>query len=275
MDKNTALFVGKNLDSGETEMPKLLAAAGVISDTDERERDALGKDQRLARLTGALFLVTFVSSIPPVVWFYAPALSDPRFVLGGNFDKGISLGALFELVLIAANIGTALALYPVLRRHSEMLSLGYVTARLVECGFIAMGIVALMALNTLRLHASQADPVALSVAGQALVAVHDWTFRIGPGLVVGIGNGLMLGYLMWKTRLVPRSLSILGLVGGPAMLVVGLAVLFGRIEAGSTSQAIATLPEFLWELSLGLWLLIKGFDPVALSNLHNRRVASN
>jgi hypothetical protein len=103
--------------------------------------------------------------------------------------------------------------------------------------------------------------------GQSLVAIHDWTFRLGPGVVVGVGNGLILGYMMWKTRLVPRFLSILGLIGGPALLVAGVAVLFGIIEAGSGPQVIATVPEFFWELLLGVWLLVRGFDGSALAAL--------
>jgi hypothetical protein len=232
---------------------------------------AYGQSQILARLTGVLFLVTFPTSIPALILCYAPALSDPAFILGGGFDTGVSTGALLELILIVANIGTALTLYPVLRKHSEVLSLGYVAARLTECGFIAIGIVALLALNTLRLHASDADPAMLVVTGKALVAIHDWTFRLGPGVIVGIGNGLILGYLMWKTRLVPRAMSILGLIGGPAVLVAGIAVLFGAIEAGSAVQAIATVPEFFWELSLGVWLLVKGFDRAALSALDDTK----
>lgn len=226
--------------------------------------------QMLARLTGLLFLITFATSIPALITFYAPALSEPAFVLGGSFDRGVSWGALLELLLIIANIGTALTLYPVLRKYSEVLSLGFVAARLTESGFIGIGIIALMALNTLRLHAGSADEGSLLVAGQALVALHDWTFRIGPGMVVGVGNGLILGYLMWKTRLVPRAMSILGLIGGPALLAAGVAVLFGYIEAGSTPQIIATVPEFFWELSLGIWLLVKGFDREAVAVLNER-----
>jgi hypothetical protein len=229
--------------------------------------------QTLARLTGALFLVTFATSIPAALLFYMPALSDPAFILGGGFDTGISTGALLELILIFANIGTALTLYPVLRKYSEVLSLGYVAARLTECGFIAVGIIAMLALNTLRLHAGDADPAVLVVIGQALVAVHDWTFRLGPGVIVGIGNGLILGYLMWKTRLMPRFMSILGLIGGPMMLAAGVAVMFGWIEAGSSAQAIATVPEFLWELSLGVWLLVKGFDRTALAALDETKAS--
>jgi len=228
------------------------------------------RTQLLARLTGLLFLATYATSIPPVLLFYVPALNDPAFILGGGFDPGVSWGALLELLLIVANIGTALTLYPVLRKYSEVLSLGYVAARLTECGFIAVGVIAMMALNTMRLHAGDADEAALLVAGQSLVAVHDWTFRLGPGVVVGIGNGLMLGYMMWQTRLVPRAISILGLVGGPALLAAGVAMLFGVIEVASLPQVIATIPEFFWELSLGIWLLVKGFNPSAVAALEGR-----
>lgn len=232
----------------------------------------LDRPQFLARLTGLLFIITYATSIPPVLSLYVPALSDPAFILGGGFDAGISWRALLEMLLIAANIGTAIALYPVLRKQSEVLSIGFLAARLTESGFILVGIVALMALNTLRLHAGSADEAALLVAGQTLVAVHDWTFRLGPGVVVGVGNGMILGYLMWKSRLVPRSLSILGLLGGPALLVAGTAILFGVIEIGSVPQIIATVPEFFWELSLGIWLLARGFNAAALTALDERRV---
>ena len=231
--------------------------------TNDRTRDT----QLLGRLTGLMFLVTFATSIPPVVTFYVPALSDPAFVLGGDLDVGVSWGALLEVFLIISNIATALTLYPVLRKRFPVLSLSYVAARLTECGFIAMGIVAVLALNTLRLDVGDANPDALVAVGKALVAIHDWTFRLGPGVVVGVGNGLILGYMMWRSRLVPRFLSIFGLVGGPAVFLSGLAVLVGTIDAGSVPQMIATLPEFLWELLLGVWLLVRGFTPTAVAAL--------
>ena len=225
--------------------------------------------QRLARLTGLLFIITYATSIPPFVYFYAEALGDPAFILKGGFDRSLAIGALLELVLIIANIGTALTLYPALKKRNGVLALGFLTARLIESGFIAVGIITLMAMNTMRLNGSAADQAMLVVAGQALVAIHDWSFRLGPGVVVGVGNGLILGYMMWKTRLVPRSMSILGLIGGPVLLIAGVAVLLGYAEAGSTFQAIATIPEFFWELSLAIWLLVKGFDATALTELDN------
>ena len=226
--------------------------------------------QLLARLTGILFMITFATSIPPVVFFYVPALHDPSYVLGSGGDPRLAGGALLELLLIITNIGTAVALFPVLRRQSEAMALGYVTARLTECGFIAVGILSLLALATLRQESASADPAALVVAGRSLVAIHDWTFLLGPGFVVGIGNGLILGYLMFTSRLVPRGLAVLGLVGGPLIVLSGTAILFGVIGPGSVWQGIATVPEFFWELLLGIWLTIRGFSPSALAALDRR-----
>lgn len=214
--------------------------------------------QLLARLTGFFFLVTFAGSIPAFFWFYAPALTDPGFILEGGFDRGIATGAILELAVVLGNVATALTLYPLFRHRFPVLALGYVAARLVESGVIALGIVAMMALNTLR--AEGGDPEMLAVAGRALVAVHDWTFRIGPGVVVGVGNGMILGYMMWKSRAVPRALSVLGLIGGPGIVLSGMLVILGVTQAGGLVQGIATIPEFFWELLLGLWLLIRGVD---------------
>src|SRR6188472_3089625 len=136
--------------------------------------------RKLARIAGVLFIVTFITSIPALL-LYGPVLNDPQYVVGSGADGQIFLGAFLELLLIVANVGTALALFPVLKRRSEGLALGYVTARLVECGFIAVGILSVLSVVSLRQDAAGADPGALVAIGQSLVAIHDWTFLLGPG----------------------------------------------------------------------------------------------
>jgi hypothetical protein len=211
-----------------------------------------------------LFLITFVTAIPAQFIFYAPVLNDPGYITGAGADTQVFLGAFLELLLIIANIGTAVALFPILKRQNEILALGYVTARVVECAFIAVGLLSLLAVVTLRQEAAGADAGALVALGQALVAIHDWTFLLGPGFVVGVGNGLMLGYLMYRSGLVPQPMAVLGLVGGPLVCASGIAGMFGVLEPGSVGQAIATLPEAAWELSLGMYLTVKGFKPSAI-----------
>jgi hypothetical protein len=216
--------------------------------------------RKTALVAGVLFAITFIAAIGGAL-VYGPVLSDPRYVVGAGADTRVFLGAFLELILIIANIGTAVVLFPILKRQNEALALGYVTARLIECTFIVIGILSLLTIVTLRQAAAgSADAGSLVAVGASLVAIHDWTFLLGPGFVVGIGNGLLLGYLMYRSGLVPRRMTVLGLVGGPLIIASGTAVLFGLIEAGSAWQSIATIPEFLWEASLGLWLIFKGFN---------------
>ena len=228
--------------------------------------------QTIARVTGILFLITFATSIPPFVYHYVPVLDDPRYIVGGGgADNRVLTGAFLELILIIANIGTAVVLYPILKRVNEILALGYVTARVVECVFIAVGILSLLTVVTLRQEAAAgADASSLLTAGKSLVALKDWTFLLGPGFFVGVGNGLILGYLMYTSALVPRGMAMLGLIGGPLIIASGVGVLFGVIEAGGVWQLIATIPEFLWELFvLGIWLIVKGFNPSAIARLEH------
>ena len=218
--------------------------------------------QTIARVTGVLFLITFITSIP-AYFFYVPVLDDPRYVVGAGADARVSFGAFLELMLIIANIGTAVVLYPVVKRVNEILALGYVTARIVECAFIAVGILSLLTVVALRQGAAAgADAGSLVTAGQSLVALHEWTRQLGPGFVVGVGNGLILGYLMYRSRLVPRGMAVLGLIGGPLIIVTGVGVLLGVLEEGGVWQ-VAVIPEFFWELSLGIWLTVRGFNPSA------------
>jgi hypothetical protein len=217
--------------------------------------------QKIARATGVLFLITFVTSIPALLLFN-PILKDNGFssyITGAGADNQIFLGATLELFLILANVASAVVLLPILRRQSEILAVGYVTARVVECVFIAVGLLSVLTVVTLRQEGAEADAATLSVVGHALVAVKDWTFLLGPGFIVGIGNGLILGYLMYSSRLVPRGMAWLGLIGGPLIILSGIGVLFDVLDAGGTVQALATIPEFLWELSLGVYCAVKGF----------------
>ena len=177
--------------------------------------------QTLARLTGVLFLITYVTSIPAFFVFYAPVLNDPGYITGAGPDTSVLVGAFLEVLLIIANIGTAVALFPVLKRQNEVLALGFVTARVIESAFIAVGILSLLTVVTLRQEAAGADAASLTLVGQALVAIHDWTFLLGPGFVVGVGNGLMLGYLMYRSGLVPRPMAVLGLIGGALLCASG------------------------------------------------------
>ncbi len=218
-------------------------------------------DQKRARIFGVLYLITYVTSIP-ALWLYEPVLRDPvGYIAGAGHDNRILFGALLELLLILANIGTAVVIVPIVRRQSEELAIGYVTARIFECTFILVGIVSVLGIITLRQQVAGASE---GTVAYTLAAIKDWTFLLGPGWVVGWGNGLILGYLMYRSELVPRQAAWLGLIGGPLIIVSGTAIMFTGNHPSSTLhglQGIATIPEFLWELFLGVYCTFKGFRP--------------
>ena len=228
---------------------------------DQLKRDVkMSSTRKTALAAGVLFIITFVTSIPAAL-LYLRLVDHANYIIGAGADKRIALGALLEMILIIANIGTAVVLFPILKRQNEGLALGYVAARVVESAFIAIGIVSLLAVVTLRQDVGGAGGSSVVMVGRSLVAIHKWTFLLGPGWVVGVGNGLLLGYLMYRSGLVPRAMAMLGLIGGPLIIASGTAVMFHAINANSKAQAIATIPEFLWELSLGIYLIVKGFKP--------------
>ncbi|HET7295931.1 MAG TPA: DUF4386 domain-containing protein [Gemmatimonadales bacterium] len=217
-------------------------------------------DQKRARIFGVLYLITFITSIPALA-LYEPALRHPvAFAAGGGSVNKIYFAAFLELLLILANIGTAVVIVPIMRRRFEELSIGYVTARIVESTFILVGILAMLGIATLHQEAAGATE---GTVAYTLAAIKDWTFILGPGWVVGWGNGLILGYMMYRTQLVPRPWPWLGLIGGPLLVIAGTIVLFGGGHPSGTLQGLATIPEALWELFLGVYCTFKGFRPSA------------
>ena len=244
---------------------------GSASATRYRPTDS---DRRTARIAGIFFVITFISI--PALPLYDQVLNHHQFIVGGGGDLRVELGALFEIITLIAGIGTAVALYPVLRRQSERLALGYVTVRVVESALIAVGIVSLLAVVTLRQDlagAAGTDNTSLILNGRSLVAVHDATFLLGPAFCAAIGNGLMLGYMMLRSGLVPRRFAQFGMVAGSLALVTALLVLFGAYKQVSGPSGILTLPEAVWELSLGIYLIAKGFRPDASLFERDRRDA--
>ena len=190
--------------------------------------------------------------------------STRNYVLGGGADTRIYVGALLEVITAVAGIGTAVTLFPVLKRQSEGMALGYVAVRVVESTIIIVGIVGVLSVVTMRHNfaaSSGASAASYVAAGQALVAIHKWTFLLGPGFCAGAENGLLLGYLMYRTRLVPRPLAVLGLIGGSMAVASAIAELFGLYGQVSVPATIVVFPEALFEAALGFWLIVRGFRP--------------
>ena len=229
--------------------------------------------RKTAFVAGLLYLITYLAI--PTIALYGPVLSDPDFIVSSGNDTGVLWGAVLELIVAFAIVGTGVVLFPVLRRQNEGVALGFVTSRLFEAGVITVGILSLLSIVTLQQEVGAtagADAGSLVITGQSLVATHDWSFLIGQTLLPGI-NALLLGSLFYKSRLVPRVIPLMGLIGGPLLISSAIGQVVGINEQYSAWSAIAVLPIFLWELLLGLWLVFKGFKtaPVIEAESRERR----
>jgi hypothetical protein len=228
--------------------------------------------RRTGRIFGWLFIGTFVTSIPARLLFIhgvGASWTDMRFVAGDTSTASLKLAAVLEFGLIVTQIGTAVVLYPLARRQSETLALGYVAARVMESVFAAIGIMSMLSVVSVAAAlggASGSQATALTTQGNSLVHTYEWAFEWGPGLVAGIGNGLILGYLMYKSALVPPRMALLGLIGGSLLILSFVMILTGVYKNGEGPSGLLTLPEAAWELFLGIYCAWHGFrssSPIA------------
>jgi hypothetical protein len=223
--------------------------------------------RRTARIAGVLYLITFVSI--PTLALYKPIKDHANFVLGTGSTTGVLLGALTEIIVALAGIGTAVVLYPVAKRQSQTAALGFVTARVLESSLIFVGVISLLSIITLRNNVAGtagADTASLVTVGHSLVASYNWTFLLSQSLMP-VACDLLLGYVLYRSGLVPRVLPIIAFVGAPLLLASDLAVFFGAYGQFSPAAAVAALPIAAFEFALGVWLIVRGFRPAAVRAL--------
>ena len=214
--------------------------------------------RRTALAAGALYLLTFISI--PTLSLYAQ-VRDPNYITGPGPDTPVIVGGILELVVALAGIGTAVVLYPVLKRQNQAVAMGFVGSRVLEAGTIFVCVVSLLTVVTLRRSGAGADAL---VTARALVAFHDWIFLLGQGTIPAV-NALLLGSLLYRSRLVPRALPVLGFVGAALLIASVTATLFDVWGQVSAASALLALPIAVWEFSLGIYLVVKGFRPAPLT----------
>ena len=223
--------------------------------------------RRTSRAAGILYLVTFVSV--PTLALYQGVRGEAGFVLGAGSDTGVRVAAFSEVVVALAGIGTAVVLFPVAKRVSETAAVGFVASRVVEGALIVVGVVSVLTLLTLRTDVAGtagADPASLVTTGHALSAVYDWTFLLSQSLMP-VFNALCLGYVLYRSSLVPRILPALGLIGAPLLLASDIAIFSGLYDRAAPIAVLTVLPIAVWEFSLGVYLTVRGFRPAAVAAL--------
>jgi len=207
---------------------------------------------------GLFYIITFIS-IPTLALYNAAKKSG--YIVGPGPDTSVLIGGILELIVAVAGIGTAVALFPVIKRQNEGVALGFVSMRTLEAATIFAGVATLLSLVSLR--QAGVGPDAL-ITGQLLSAQYSKTFLVGQALIPA-GNALLLGYLMYRSRLVPRVLPVIGFFGAPILIASVIAKWFGLYDEVSAWSGLAALPVAVWEFSLGVYLTFKGFKPCAIT----------
>lgn len=227
----------------------------MLTRTDNLPMD---RTRKAALYAGLFYIATFAFSIPALA-LYDGVVNDPNFVLGAGSDQGVLWGGLIEILTALTGIGTAVALYPVIKRYGPGRAVGFVASRTLEAAAIFAGVLAVLSVYTLRQDlAGGTDAAALTTSAAGLVAVKDWSFLLGPGIMPAI-NALCFATLVYQSRLVPRWIPTVGLIGAPVLLAFATASLFGVWDQVSAAGILMALPIATWELSVGVYMLAKGF----------------
>ena len=204
---------------------------------------------------GILYLLTFIS-IPTLSLYHE--IHQPTFISSAAPSSDVVIGGILELLMALFCIGTAIVLYPVLKKQNETLALGFVAARILEAVLIFAGVAALLTVLQMRTLGAEA-----MVMSRGLVMLYDRLFLISQSFIPAI-NGLLLGTLLYQSRLVPRLLPIIGIIGAFTLVAGDVAVLFGLYDQRAPEIAITAIPIALWEFSLGVYLTVKGFKENAV-----------
>jgi len=237
-----------------------ISEGGKLANTDRQAATTKAWSRKIALAAGLLYLLTFVSI--PTLALYGQVKSA-NYIIGAGPDTAAMLGAVLEIIVALAGIGTAVVLFPMLKKQSEGAALGLVASRVLEASAIFTGVAFLLSIVTLRQAGAGADAL---VTSHALATLYDRIFLLSQSFLPAV-NDLLLGFLLYKSRLVPRALSLIGIVGGPVLIAGYLAVIFGLVGQHAALAALSALPVFLFELSLGIWLTVKGFNPSATNEL--------
>ena len=231
------------------------------TDSKKTERAPMSSLRKTSLVAGVLYLLTFVSI--PTLSIYSQ-VKGANYIIGSGPDTPAIIGGILEIIIALAGIGTAVVLYPVLRKQNESAALGLVAARILESGTIFVGVAFILSIVTLRQAGAGADSLATS---QGLVVLYNRIFLLGQSFMPAICD-LLLGFLLYHSRLVPRGLSLIGIVGGPVLLIGYFAILFGLIGQHAPLVGLFAIPVALFEFSLGIYLVVKGFRAFAHHSRH-------
>jgi hypothetical protein len=241
----------------------------ITARTTARTRVPMDSSRKTALVAGIFYVITFVSipTLAPPLALYS-SVTGKDFIISSGADTGALWGAFLEVIVALAGIGTAITLYPVVKRQNEGMALGFVASRTLEAAMLFTGVASILSLVTLHQDlgtATGADAATLATVGASHVATYHWAFTLGGSLMPGI-NAILLGTLLYRSGLVPRILPVIGLTGAALHLTAVVLTMFGIVDRVGTMTKIAVIPIAVWELSLGIYLIVKGFKPCPITD---------
>ena len=233
----------------------------------------MNSNKKSAKIVGVLFILAAVTAVIGLL-LYDPILNGPDYLIkGSEHANQVILGAVFELILVVSAIGTSTTMFPFLRKYNETIALWHVCFRFLEAVIITIGVISVLSLLTLSrefVASGATDTTSFLASGILLKAVHDWTFLLGPNLMLGL-NTIMYSYIFYKSRLVPRFISILGMTGATLVFAAGLLEMFGVFSQVSVWGGILSLPVAANEMILAVWLIFKGFNESAIASISSKQ----
>ncbi|MEW9053034.1 MAG: DUF4386 domain-containing protein [Neobacillus sp.] len=233
----------------------------------------MNSNKKTSKIVGILFILAAVTAVIGLN-LYDPILNGPDYLRkGSEHANQVIVGAVMELILVVSVVGTATAMFPLLRKYNETIALWHVCFRFLEAIIITVGVISVLSLLTLSqefVAAGAPDPSSYHSSGIILKAIHDWTFLLGPLFMLGI-NTVMYSYIFYKTRLVPRFISLLGMTGALSVFVCSFFVMFGIFPQISFWGAILAVPVAAYEMILAVWLIVKGFNEKAMATISANR----
>ncbi|MBK8502878.1 MAG: DUF4386 domain-containing protein [Saprospiraceae bacterium] len=215
-------------------------------------------NRKTALVAGVLYILTFVSI--PILVIYGP-LRHSDYILGSGPDSPVIIGGILEIIVALTGIGSAVALYTVLKRQNEGVALALVASRVLEASTIFVGVMLILSVVILRQQSAGAEAL---VTSHILVTMYDRMFLLGQGIMPAV-NDLLLGFLLYHSGLVPRGLSLIGIIGGPLLLAGDFCILFNIVGQHDPTTGLFAVPVALFEFSLGIYLIVKGFRPSSIT----------
>lgn len=224
--------------------------------------------QTATTVVGLFYVLAAVLAILGLL-LYTPILSGSAYLIQGAEHKNqVLLGVVMELLVVGSVIGTAVGLFPFFRKYNERLALWYLCFRFLEATLITIGIISVLSLLTLSqafVATGASNASAFQAAGTLLIAIHTWTFLLGPSFMLSV-NTMTYSYILYQSRLVPRLIAVMGFTGATLVFLEAVLVLFGVVSQVSVWGALLALPVAAFEMTFAVWLIVKGFNPSATAS---------